>query len=230
MMTVHTVSVFGVGSSVHIIYIPIVAYFWKWAYSGPLIYLRERTSMPSVTIEQRTFERLQNYAKPLVDTPNSVIMRALDALEQAELGLPRGVSKPPRAGGDLLSLDPDDPLPDLTHTRVLAASVAGRPIRANWNNVLRHMLQLAVDEVDSLDEIRRLCAVNIVAGAKEDEGYRHLAEAGISYQGLNANAAAAAALALANGIGVAVELDFEWRRKPEALHPGRRAEVRLSGC
>ena len=185
--------------------------------------------MPSVTVEQRTFERLQNYAKPLVDTPDSVIMRALDALEQAQLGLPHGASKPPPAVGDLLSFDPDDPLPDLTHTRLLAASVAGRPIRANWNNALRHMLQLAVAEVGSLAEIRRLCAVNLVPGAKEDEGYRYLAEADISYQGVNANAAAAAAIALAKSIGVALELDFEWRRKPEALRPGRRAKMHLSG-
>ena len=120
--------------------------------------------MPSITVKQSTFERLQRNAKPLVDTADDVINRGLDALERP--GQPRGASERSSTGGDLLSLDPDDPLPDLRHTRVLAASVAGRPVRANWNNVLRHMLRLAVDEVGSLDEIRRLCAVNLVPGAK----------------------------------------------------------------
>ena len=185
--------------------------------------------MHTIEIDQSTFERLQNHAKPLVDTPDSVIIRALDALEQAER-TPTGeaLKQPSTTSDNLLSLGPNDPLPDLKHTRVLNAAVAGLPVRANWNNVLQHMLRLAADEVGSWDEVRRLCAVNLVAGEKEDEGYRYLAEAGISYQGLNANAAAAAAVALAKHIGVALELDFEWRRKPEALHPGRRAQLRLS--
>ena len=113
---------------------------------------------------------------------------------------------------------------------MLNAVVAGRVVRANWNNVLQHMLRLAENELGSLDEIRRLCAVNLVAGEKEDEGYRYLVGAGLSYQGLNANAAAAAVVALAKRIGVALELDFEWRRKPQALHPGRRARLCLSNC
>ena len=187
--------------------------------------------MPTVAIEQSTFERLQNYAKPFVDTPDSVIMRALDALERSELAPTVTVLRPSSAtSDDLLSLGPNDPLPDLKHTRVLSAVVAGRAVRANWNNVLRHMLQLAASKLGSLDEIRRLCAVNLVAGEKEDEGYRYLAEAGLSYQGLNANAAATAVVALAKRIGVALDLDFEWRRKPQALHPGRRARLRLSDC
>lgn len=190
-----------------------------------------RTSMPTVAIEQGTFERLQNYAKPFVDTPDSVIMRALDALERAEPVPTVRVLEPSSAApDDLLSLGPNDPLPDLKHTRVLNAVVAGRAVGANWNNVLRHVLRIAANELGSLDEIRRLCVVNLVAGEKEDEGYRYLAEAGLSYQGLNANAAAAAVVALAERIGVALDLDFEWRRKPQALHPGRRARLRLSDC
>lgn len=188
--------------------------------------------MPSVTIEQSTFERLQNHAEPFVDTPDSVIVRALDALEDEHAPTRGDVSKPLSApSDDLMWLVPDEPLPDLKHARLLNAVVARRPVvGANWNNVLRHLLQLAVDEGHSVGEIRRLCAVNLVAGRKEDEGYRHLAEAGISYQGLNANAAAAAAVELAKRTGVALELDFEWRRKPQALHPGRRARLHLSGC
>ena len=187
--------------------------------------------MHTVEIEQSTYERLQNHAKPFEDTPDSVIIRALDALEQAER-TPTGeaLKRSSTTSDNLLSLGPNDPLPDLKHTRVLNAVVAGHPVRANWNNVLQHMLQLAADEVGSWDEVRRLCAVNLVEEEKEDEGYRYLAEAGISYQGLNANAAAAATVALAKRIGVALELDFEWRRKPQALYPGRRARLSLSGC
>ena len=187
--------------------------------------------MPTVVIEQHTFERLQRHAEPLVDTLDSVINLAVDALERGELSpTDRATKRPSAASDDLLAFGSNDPLPDLKHTRMLNAVVAGRPIRANWNNVLRHMLRFAMDAGHSVDEIRRLCAVNLVAGEKEDEGYRHLAEAGISYQGLNANGAAAAVVALAKGVGLTLELDFEWRQKAQALHPGRRARLRLPGC
>ena len=92
---------------------------------------------------------------------------------------------------------------------------------------LRHMLRLAANEVGSLDGIRRLWAVNLVVGQKRDEGYRHLAEAGISYQGLNANVAV---VALAKRIGVAIDLGFEWRPEPQASHPGLHARLCLSNC
>ena len=186
--------------------------------------------MPEVTIEQSTFERLQQYARPLIDNVDTVITRALDALAQTESdALPSRTPEPQVASVDLMSLNADDPLPDLKHTRMLAAAVDGRPVRANWNNVLRRMLVFALEEIGDLDEIRRRCAVNLVARKKEDEGYRYLAEARISYQGLNANAAANAAVALAKDVGVALELDFEWRHKPESLYPGRRAQLRLAG-
>ena len=188
--------------------------------------------MPKVEIEQRTFERLQSHAEPLVDTLDSVINLAVDALERDETSQTDRTSRPPPSttSDGLMSLAPDDPLPDLKHTRVLSVAIAGNPVvRANWNNVLQHLLELAVDAGHSPDEIRRLCAVNLVAGEKDDEGYRHLAEAGISYQGLNANAAAAATAALAKRLGVALELEFEWRGKPDALHPGRRGQLRLPG-
>ena len=182
-----------------------------------------------INIEQNTFERLQSHAVPLVDTFDSVINLALDALEEADQSpAERTPERTTATPDDSIPLDAND-LPDVTHTKVLHAMVGGRSVKPNWNNVCRHMLRLAVHEGHSMDEIRRLCAVNLVAGEKEDEGYRYLAEAGISCQGLKANPAAAAVVALAKGVGVVLELDLEWRRKPQALHPGRRAQLRLPG-
>ena len=159
-----------------------------------------------------------------------MINLALDALERANLSpADRTPEQTTATPDDSISFDANAPLPDLKHTKVLHAMVGGRPVKPNWNNVARHMLRLAVDEGHSVDEIRRLCAVNLVAGEKEDEGYHYLAEMHMSYQGLNANTAAAAVVALAKGVGVALELEWIWRQKDEAPHPGRRAQLRLSG-
>ena len=191
----------------------------------------EAIVMRKVEINQSTFERLQGCAEPFVDTLDAVINRAIDALERANLSpADRTPERTTATSDDSISFDANAPLPDVKHTKVLRAVVGGRSVRRpNWNNVWRHVLRLAVDAGHSADEIRYLCAANVVAGEKEDEGYHYLAEMRMSYQGLNANAAAAAVVALAKGVGVALELDWIWRQKPQALHPGRRAQLRLPG-
>ena len=177
--------------------------------------------MPDITIEQSTFERLQQHARPLVDTPDSVIVRALDALDQSARSQERSVG--------VMEYGPDAPLPDVKHTRILAASINGRSVmaRANWNNVLRLMLIRAKEHYGHFEELRRRCAVNIVPHMKDGDGYRHLPQAGISYQGVNANAAANAMVALAKDIGATLDVDFKWRDKEQAAHPGERGRIHV---
>lgn len=69
--------------------------------------------------------------------------------------------------------------------------------------------------------------MNIVPQAKDDDGYVHLPQAGLSYQGVNANVAANAMVALAKDIGVSLDVDFEWRDKEQAANPGRRARIQI---
>ena len=175
--------------------------------------------MPEIAVEQSTFERLQQHARPLVDTPDSVIVRALDALDQ--LGSPQERSM------EAMTFGPSGPVPDVKHTRMLAASIDGRSVRSNWNNVLRHMLIRAKEHYGDFEQLRRRCAVNIVPQAKDDDGYVHLPQAGLSYQGVNANVAANAMVALAKDIGVSLDVDFEWRDKEQAANPGRRARIQI---
>ena len=175
--------------------------------------------MPEIPIEQSTFERLQEHAKPLVDTPDSVIVRALDALDRSIPTRERSV--------EAMTFGPSGPLPDVKHTRMLAASIDGLSVKSNWNNVLRFMLVRAKEHYGDFEQLRRRCAVNIVPRAKDDDGYRHLPEAGLSYQGVNANAAANAIVALAKDIGAALDVDFEWRDKEQAAHPGHRGRIQV---
>ena len=142
--------------------------------------------MPDVSLQDSTFERLQRHAKPLVDTIDSVINRALDALE----GKDQPTETAPATGeAQERRIDPRQ-LPRLTHTKVLDASIAGTSItRPNWNLLLDEMLRLAMKRVGTFDELRKLCPVNMVSGCKEDEGYDHLPEIDISVQGQDSNGA-----------------------------------------
>ena len=205
--------------------------------------------MPQVTVEQTTFERLQSHAKPFVDTPDSVVNRALDALEELALepsGRPADTKrkfstavagpgrlpdlKHPSSSGGSLEVWVVDPnrLPDLKHTKVLAASIGERPVTpANWNSLLRALLVKAMEHFGNLGHVQRLCGIHLVSGVKDNEGYKYLAEIRISYQGVSANVAANAVVALAQALGAPLQVDFQWRRKEQAYRPGQSARLQL---
>lgn len=179
--------------------------------------------MPQITIEDSTFERLQRHARPLVDTPDMVVNRALDALENRE-----DPSTPESESSAVeRSIDPRK-LPNLTHTKVLDASLDGiRVVRPNWNSLIETVLVRATKQFEDFDELRKRCPVNMVAGCKEDEGYRHLAEINVSVQGMSANDACAALVIAAQSLRLELEVVFLWRAKEGAAYPGERARLTI---
>lgn len=183
--------------------------------------------MPKVLIESVTFERLQGHAKPLVDTIDSVITRALDALER-EAGHPEAA--PVTVETNERNIDPRQ-LPKLTHTKVLDAALAGRQIeRPNWNLLLDEALRLGMKHVGSFDKLQQLCPVNMVKGRKEDDGYGYLGDIDISVQGQDSNGACRGIVTMAQALGISVEIGFMWRHKESAAFPGERARIRTASA
>ena len=174
--------------------------------------------MPDITIEQTTFARLQSHALPLVDTVDTVVKRALDALDASE---GRGSGK---AGKSLMQVDHEVDLrrlPDVTHTKLLAARVDREEIeKPNWNRILDRVVVLAMQNVGSFDQLNRMCPVNMVSGQKTVEGYHYLSEIDVSVQGLSAKEACGALVEIARRSGTDLEITFLWRDKDGAAHPG----------
>ncbi len=182
--------------------------------------------MEQISLDPKTFERLQRHAKPFVDTPATVINRALDALERVT-----GEGQPAtRAIGPGERAIDAAQLPRLTHTKVLDARIAGREIeRPNWNSLLDEMLRLCMKHTGSAEAVRRLCPVNLVSGRKEDEGYGYLSDIDLSVQGQDANSACRAMVAAAQALGVSLDIGFMWRPKENAAYPGERARLQITG-
>ena len=178
--------------------------------------------MPEIAISNSTFERLQRHARPLLDTPDTVVNRALDALEKnSEL-----VSK----RDSPLQHHQIDPrkLPDLKHTKVLDATLNGEQIvRPNWNRLVEQVLRRAREQFPDFDDLRKVCLVNMVRGRKEDEGYRYFSEMDISIQGLSANNACAALVNSVPSLDVQLDFTFRWRSKEGAAFPGEVAHLTL---
>jgi hypothetical protein len=181
--------------------------------------------MPQITVQDHTFERLQRYAKPFVDTPDMVINQALDALDQ----LANATSSKERSGENERRIDPRA-LPNLTHTKILGASIGGESIaKANWNLLLDEILRRGMKRVGTFEKLRQLCPVNMVKGRKEDEGYGFLPDINISVQGQDSNAACRTVVTAAQGLGLALDVSFMWRPKEGAAHPGERARLQVAG-
>lgn len=180
--------------------------------------------MPEIAISHTTFERLQRFAEPFVDTPETVVNRALDALEQGRSPIVSNVD----SSGPERRIDPRN-LPDLTHTKVLDASWDGKRVaKPNWNLLLDRALRSGMERVAAFDELRRLFPVNMVQGRKENEGYRFLAEIDLSVQGQAANEACRALVIGARSLGIEFDVTFVWRSKEGAACPGERARLSLT--
>ncbi len=177
--------------------------------------------MPQVVIEQSTYERLQRHAVPFSDTPESVILRALDALE-AEAPLPAEAGQAPAAERRVNASD----LPDLTHTKVLYARIAEADVvKPNWNRIVEDLICRAAAQGQTFQTLRQRCPANLFDGRKTTEGYRYLPSANVSIQGQDANAACRSAVSLAKALGLPLTVAFMWRQKEAAAYPGEHGRL-----
>jgi hypothetical protein len=185
--------------------------------------------MPNFELSATLISRLTPYARPLVDTVDSVMLRILDEYEAMKAGTmvesaqgSPATAKPATKPAAAELFDPASP-PDLTHTKVISATFAGMPLvggEARWNSLLETAARAACAAAADDEELRRLLLVNHKRGRKEGEGYRYLADVDLSVQGQDANGAWRGVHHVARRTGIRVEVTFTWRDKPGAAHPG----------
>ena len=177
--------------------------------------------MPEIKIHQATFERLQRLAVPLTDTPDTVINRALDALE-IKKNLPELEDNLSNKVLTFTHLD----VPSLTYTKILKASIDGVPVKnLKWNAMVSIFVIRAMKHDLNFDDLCHLCQVNMVEGRMEHKGYTHYPEINISIQGMRANNACNALKAISKYLKLDLKIELEWRDKKSAAYPGRRGRL-----
>ena len=203
--------------------------------------------LTQIPISDQTVRRLKNHAVPLEDSYDSLISRLLDFYEQnhettatdenqqiSRSAVKVRLQQYASQSGDrkiqqLLdtidapverTFDPFVP-PNLTHTKVTLAFIAGQPPPSlSWNGLLDEAVRLARGKLKSFAEIRKISQMNIVEGRKTDDGYHFLEDVNISVQGQDANDAWRCAAHIARYLGCSVEVQFLWRTKEKAAYPG----------
>lgn len=180
---------------------------------------------PMIDLTPATVARLQVHAVPLLDTFDSVINRAVDALEGTK-GTP---TADPANGTSIQSFNPNLP-PNLTHTKVLAIEFDGKPLphtEANWNGMLYAVIRRAKEIAKSPDELKKLITTNVVEGKKISDGYKYLSDIGLSVQGQDANGAWKGARHICQQLGLPLAATFIWRTKEGAEFPGTTGQLVL---
>jgi len=179
--------------------------------------------MPVIRIPDATFKRLEAQARGF-DTPAKVIERLLDLNddhEAAEAGR-RVITERREQGPDAFSKGksfPAEAPPDLGHTRVVSASFAGHQAD-NWNDLVAVAHSVALQQLKSVDALRKASLSNVAGGRREDSGFHYSADGDFSIQNVDANLAWRNALHLARQLGLPLEAVFQWRHKEGAAHPG----------
>jgi hypothetical protein len=176
---------------------------------------------PNVVLAQETIDRLKGFAEPLVDTFDTVMHRAMDALEAH-------LSKSVQRGDGIRKLNPENP-PNLSYTTVHTIIFNGKrfaPAETYWNHLLLAVIREAAKKFPAkkLDEII-IC--NHVMGKKENNGYKFIQEAGLSVQGQDANGAWKAIVHIALELKMPIEVEFSWQDNPKAVAPGERAKFQF---
>lgn len=172
-----------------------------------------------VELSESLVERLKGHAEPLVDTFETVIVRLLDAYD-AKNGRPVDVAK--KLDMSVRDFSPLMP-PNLKHTKILSATLGSTELtrnQATWNGMLNWCVELAVQNSESIQDLRKWLLVNFVSGQKEDEGYRYLPSVGLSIQGQDANTAWKATFHILRALNYPATIIFSWRDKEDAEFPG----------
>lgn len=179
----------------------------------------------SIDLPDDLFSKLQKHAVPFIDTPVTVIERALRALEE-------GDEEPVATGPDEdRTFNPAAP-PDLAFSKPRKATVDGRALpnsQAYWNNVMLAVIKAAAKHGVSTEDLLALITVNCEAGERHDNGFSYVQEAGLSIQGQNANGAWRQTYVIASSVGIPVEVIFAWQNNPKAAMPNTLGSFHVDG-
>jgi len=181
--------------------------------------------MPVINLTESTYRKLQALAEPFVDTEESVILAALEALS-VQKGTPNGNKEVLGSKNQIMVFTENNNV-SLTHTRLRSASVNGKPIyQPKWNTLMQNILAIGHQRLGSFDALSKVTSARLRQGFYEDEGFKYIPNVNISVQGVSANTAWNISLELAKHLRIPIKASFEWHNNPKAANPGRTGELR----
>lgn len=184
-----------------------------------------------IEISAELFSRLQKLAEPFVDTPESVIERAISNLEKQNV-MPQ-VRKPPKSSPEPKGMSSVksfefyslDELPAVKHTRPTKAIIDGIECTENTWNGLNHWVHTRAAVMIGVDELLLVSKANIARGIRDEKGFDYLPKIGCSIQRSDAATTIRQICHLAEALDFKMSIFFEWKTHEEAQYPGQSASL-----
>lgn len=198
--------------------------------------------MKAIEVIDDDFKWLQNAAKQLAKTnfETSVPELQIEAdkisvanvvhqlIEQYEAKCDTVSTPSDSLNGNQILVYNETNIPNLLHAKLLSGSFGGKtPEKMTWNGLMLTALKLVYASSGAIEDLRRISGANVIQGKKKTDGYKYLPEQDFSYQGAHTMGAVKIIIRCANALRCRVHIEFEWRNKEEALHPGRRAVLTI---
>ena len=181
--------------------------------------------MPKIEISEATFKRLQQKARPLIDSTDDVINFALDTLESRGNSNITNVTNDDDIG---FEVDIND-LPDFKYTKVLNAKINGIGVVPNfWNNVLQSIIKVLLRQGETLDALNMNGDMGIIKGKVLEGGYKYIPNFDFSMPPKDANKVVGSIVKLAVKYQVKLNIQFLWRSNKESAYPGKVSHLRIN--
>ncbi len=180
--------------------------------------------MKTIKINESTYKRLQSIGKTFEDSVDSVINKLIDSYQQNNregLKIPRGGKNEP----PLRKINPDQ-LSVLQFSKILSATIDGKPDATNWNKLMRNVISASVNKTNDRNWDHYF-KMNIKEGEFNQKNYTYLPDLDITVQGQNAENACKAIRAFAKKAELSIEIKFRWQDIDKASYPGECGILRL---
>ena len=176
--------------------------------------------MKTIEISDEAFDYLKSRAIPLQDTTVTVFDRIMDEIKALS-----GNGANPSTGQDETPVNMAfgvGNLPNVSFTTIDSATINGKSVKkCYWNDILEETIAVAVHSGATPEKIKDLLFAQICEGQKTTNGYRYVAKAGFSFQGVDAVRACKNIAALAKAFGIAVSIKLRWQTNPKAQFAGQ---------
>ena len=133
------------------------------------------------------------------------------------------IEKQPKTN-NVIILNPEHP-EDLKHTKILHCTFDNREPRNFWNCLVEEAHKVAMKKYNSYDLLKEKTLSNIKDGKFTEDGFYYVPEIDISIQNTDANFSWKNVLNFAKVLNVKVEVEFMWRHKDKAAHPGKKGKL-----
>ena len=183
--------------------------------------------MQTIEIQKSTYKRLVSHIEDFRDTEDSVINKALNALEKQEkeeLRIQKTQNKP----ATQLQFNPNQ-IPNTFHSKLVSMKIDGVLSHAqNWVDLLDAFVKIAIGRGLSSLELKRRYTINLVKNPQNQKTFRFVPAFGAWIQRLSSIYIVEKVQKMANDFNLELEIEVKWFEKSKAQFPGCNAKIKIN--